>query len=277
MRRLCISAGILFGLLAAPAAAQDCQPAIADADLVTPGQLTLSINPTNPPAQYIDEKGELQGLNIDLANELSKLLCMKIEHVRMDWPAQIPAVQAGRLDGMNTGIFGYEQAANIIFMVPYHIASVAIIARPDSDLAPAGPEDLAGTTSAAEVAGAQMQWLKEFSDQNVEKGAKPIEIRTFATASAAVNAMLAGQTDTATVIDYVATDLGRQGKAKVLLTGLGPNNISMAFGKKVVADAVVAAFAKMREDGTYQKILDKYGMTAFPDDRPIEILGPGPQ
>lgn len=274
--RTVLIAGALVAFSALPVFAQDCTPAIGDENLVSPGKLMLSINPTNPPAQFVDEKGELQGLNVEIARELGKRLCMEVELLRMDFPAMIPGVTTGRFDGMNTGMFWNEERSKILYMVPYGIQAIGVVVAPDSELVFEGPEDLAGHSSALETAGAQLKWLEGFNAENVAKGAEPIDIRTFPTATNAVSAVLAGQVDNAVITDFVARDLDRRGQAKEVLTGLGPNFMSMAFGKKAVADAVVAAFAKMREDGVYLELFDKYGMTNFPDDREIVIMGPGP-
>lgn len=69
------------------------------------GKLLLSINPTNPPQQYIDADGKLRGLNVELADEIAKRICLPVDLVRMDFPGMIPAVKAGRLDGLDTGMF----------------------------------------------------------------------------------------------------------------------------------------------------------------------------
>src|SRR5204862_5049702 len=69
-------------VLASPAAHAACTPAIADSDLIAPGKLQLSINPTNPPQQFVDKDGQLQGLNVELAAELGKRLCLPVELVR---------------------------------------------------------------------------------------------------------------------------------------------------------------------------------------------------
>jgi polar amino acid transport system substrate-binding protein len=50
----------------------------------------------------------------------------------------------------------------------------------------------------------------------------------------------------------------------------------MAFRSKVVADAVVKAWNAMIKDGTYDRILDEYGMTKLPE-RVIAIRGEGPE
>ena len=114
-----LSTLLLIGSLGAlPAAAQTCKPAIPDSDLVAPGKLQVSINPTLPPQQFVDEKGELQGLNVELMKEIAKRLCLTLEFIRMDFPPMVPALTAGRFDGIDTGMFWTEERSKIAYTVP---------------------------------------------------------------------------------------------------------------------------------------------------------------
>ena len=88
MRILNVALALVL-LLAGPAWAE-CTPKVPPGSLVQPGKLQLAINPTLPPQQYVDEKGELQGLNVELGRELGKRLCIPVEFVRMDFPAMVP-------------------------------------------------------------------------------------------------------------------------------------------------------------------------------------------
>ena len=100
----------LLGALASPVAnAQTCAPSIPKGDLVAEGKISLATNPTLRPLQYIDAKGALQGMNIELGNEIAKRLCLQVEYVRMDFPAMYAALKAGRFDGVNTGNFWTEE------------------------------------------------------------------------------------------------------------------------------------------------------------------------
>ena len=58
-RRLALQA--LGAAATLPAFAQSCTPKVAADQLVTPGKLQMSINPTLPPQQFVDEKGEQIG------------------------------------------------------------------------------------------------------------------------------------------------------------------------------------------------------------------------
>jgi len=63
-----VATTLAISAFAAPALAQTCTPVIPAADLVTPGKLLLAINPTLPPLQIVDSKGELQGLTVYRSN-----------------------------------------------------------------------------------------------------------------------------------------------------------------------------------------------------------------
>ncbi|WP_339115480.1 ABC transporter substrate-binding protein [Thioclava sp. GXIMD2076] len=269
-------AALSVALVAPLAAHAQCTPAIADADLIDAGKLQLSINPTNPPQQFVDKDGKLQGLNVDLADEISKRVCVDVELVRMDFPAMIPAMKGGRIDGMNTGMFWTEERSKMMWTVPYSEQSIAVIAKPGSDEKLSSETDLEGKTVGVETNSYQQNWLKKLNETNVAAGKKEIEIRGFATASAVVAALQAGQVDNALVVDSVGADLVKREKAKEVLTGLGKTRTTMAFANKNVADAVVKAMDEMQDDGTYQALFDKWKLSPLPEGEKVSIAGPGP-
>jgi polar amino acid transport system substrate-binding protein len=271
--RLSAAAALVFVSNAAHAA---CTPAIADSDLIAPGKLQLSINPTNPPQQFVDKDGQLQGLNVELAAELGKRLCLPVELIRMDFPAMIPALGAGRIDGIDTGMFWTEERSKLMYMVPYAIQAISVVVAPDSGTKIATENDLIGKSSAVEVSSYQMNWLKKLSDASVAKGAAAVEMRTFPTATNVVSALLAGQVDNALLVDSVARDLVGRGRVKEVLSGLGTARTTLGFRNKTVTDAVVKALNTMRADGSYQALFDKFGLTSMPADQPLAIAGPGP-
>ncbi len=263
-------------VLSSVAAHAACTPAISDDNLIAPGKLQLSINPTNPPQQFVDKDGQLQGLNVELSQELSKRLCLHVDLIRMDFPAMIPAMNAGRIDGIDTGMFWTEERSKLMYMVPYATQAISVVVAPDSGTKIATEQDLIGKSSAVEVSSYQMNWLKKLSDASVAKGGAAVEMRTFPTATNVVSALLAKQVDSALLVDSVARDLVSRGRVTEVLTGLGMARTALAFRNKTAADAVVIALNAMRTDGTYQALFDKFGLTALPVEQPFAIVGPGP-
>jgi polar amino acid transport system substrate-binding protein len=276
--RLAVLAAVAGGAcLIAPAAfAQSCKPAVPDSELVSPGKLMLSTNPTLRPLQYVDTSGEIKGMNVDLAHELGKRLCLKVELIKMDFPAMIPALKSGRFDGIDTGMFYTDERAKILWAVPYAMSAIDVVGLPNTKIAAASPDKLAGLKIGVEADSYQEKWLRTVDKENVAKGLKPMGISAFPTASDVMAALRAGQLDLAAFPNYAGGSFVKQGLAKMVLPGQGGTATMMAFRSKAVADAIVKAFNAMIKDGTYDRILDEYAMTKLPD-RVVAIRGEGPK
>ena len=269
-----ISLLLCFGVM--PAAAQTCQPAIADADLVAPPKLQMSINPTLPPQQFVDEKGELQGLNVELMREIARRLCVPLDLLRMDFPSMIPALTAARFDGINTGMFWTEERSKIAYTVPYAQQTISLTVTKDSKVKFASAEAVGGHQAGVEVNSYQERWLRAADKEATAKGAKPIEILTFKTATDVLAALRAGQVETAVLIDQTAREIERRGLIEITATGLGGAPTTMMFRNKAVAQKVADTLNAMKADGSYDKLFDKFGLTKAPDAA-FAIRGPGPQ
>lgn len=276
MRMRWVSLGLmLFGIGSAPALAQGCKPVIADADLVTPGKLQMSINPTLPPQQFVDEKGELQGLNVELMREIAKRLCIPLDLIRMDFPPMIPALSAGRFDGINTGMFWTEERSKIAYTVPYAQQTISLTVSKGSNAKFSDSAAMAGHKAGVEVNSYQERWLRAEDKELAAKGGKPIEILTFKTATDVLAALRAGQVETAVLIDQTASEIARRGLIEITATGLGGAPTTMMFRNKTVATKVAETLTAMAADGTYDKLFDKFGLTKAPSGT-FAIRGSGP-
>ena len=277
MRVRLLSTSLLLLLLGAlPAVAQTCKSAIPDSDLVTAGKLQMSINPTLPPQQFVDEKGELQGLNVELMREIAKRLCIPLDLIRMDFPPMVPALSAGRFDGINTGMFWTEERSKIAYTVPYAQQTISITVIKGSSLKLPDVAAIAGKKAGVEVNSYQERWLRAQDKELVAKGGKPIEVLTFKTATDVTAALRAGQVDTAIHIDQTAKELERRGLIEITATGLGGAPTTMMFRNRAIAEKVAATLTAMGADGTYDTLFDKFGLTKAPS-KTFAIRGPGPQ
>ena len=269
---IAVLAGPLSGLVVS---AQTCTPTIPKTELISEGKIMLSTNPTLPPLQFVDASGELKGMNIDLAAELGKRLCLKAETVRMDFPAMIGALKSARFDGINTGMFFTEERSKVMWTIPYAMAAIDIVALPGSKRTIANSEALTDMSIGVEADSYQERWLKEREKDNVAKGRKSLKILSFPTASEVMAGLRAGQFDVAAFPNYAGGAFAKAGQATMLLPAQGASPTMMSFRSKVVADAVVKVFNDMIKDGTYDRVLDQYGMTKLPE-KVIAIRGTGP-
>ncbi|WP_395455393.1 ABC transporter substrate-binding protein [Azospirillum melinis] len=272
IRTLLIAAGLT--LFALPAAAQTaCKPAVADSELVKPGTLVMSTNPTLPPMQFVDSSGQLKGMRITLGNEIAKRLCLTPEYVRIEFSAMIPGLQAGRWDLINTGIFWTEERAKMMPMINYESQAISISVTKGNPLKIAKPEDLSGRPVGVELGGFEERKLRELDKMVVAKGLKPIEIKTFDNFATAYQALRAGQTEASVAIDPTAAEYAKRGDFERALHGLFPTPVALAMKSKTLSEAVVGVLNDMQKDGSYKTLMEEYGL--LPNDGAFKVNGPG--
>ncbi|MAU96492.1 MAG: amino acid ABC transporter [Fulvimarina sp.] len=271
---LILAGGLAASLLAtaAPVLAQDCEQAVPDSALVSPGKLTMSTNPTLPPMQYVDSTGTLKGMRITLGDEIAKRLCLEPEYVRIEFSAMIPGLQAGRWDVINTGIFWNPERAAMMKMVPYESQAISISVQKGNPEKITKEEDLAGKTVGVEIGGFEEAKLKALDEKLQGEGLEAIDIRTFDNFALAYQALSAGQTDATVSIDPTAAEYDRRGDFDRAISGLFPTPVALAMANETVADAVVETLNEMMKDGSYKTLMDEYGLLA--NTKPFSLRGP---
>jgi polar amino acid transport system substrate-binding protein len=239
--------------------AQDCPenlPVIAE------GKLTMSINATIPPTQYIDEKGELVGLHREFGDIIAERLCLEPEYANVQFEVQIPGLQAKRWDMINTGLFFTEERSEIMKLVPYKINSLAVIGPSGNPAGVQTLEDLAGKVVGVEIAGFEEKKIREINDEQVAAGLESMDIRVFNTYGDTFLALGAGQVEAVFAGDEIGKYYENKGQFTKMLSGLFPGSpAAFAFDDQVLADAVVEVLQGMAKDGSYDELMDSFGIT----------------
>ena len=256
---------------ASPARAADCASPVKDADLVKPGTLTLSTNPTLPPLQYVDGSGNLVGMRIELGREVAKRLCLTPDFVKIDFAAMVPGLQARRWDAIDTGIFFTAERAKIMQMIPYESQAISI-SVPKGTGAIKAPADLEGKAVGVEIGGFEETKTRALDAELKAKGGKGLTIRTFDSFALAYQALRAGQVDAVTSIDGVAKEYADRGDFTRAISGLYPPPVALAFKSRPRAAAVLHALQAMRDDGSLKALFDRFGAAA--PEGPLAVQGP---
>ena len=270
------AAGLVIALAAmvpASAGAADCKSPVSSSDLIKPGTLIMSTNPTLPPLQYVDSSGKLKGMRIELGTEIAKRLCLTPDYIKIDFDAMVPGLQAGRWDMINTGIFYTAKRAQIMYMIPYENQAISISVLESSKGKVNKPEDLAGKAVGVEIGGFEESKARELSKKLESENLKPLTIRTFDTFATAYQALKGSQVDAVVSIDGVAKEYQERGEFVRAISGLDATPVALAFNKKGLAEAVDKVLQDMKKDGSYDKLFEKYGVPPF--DKPFVVKGPG--
>jgi polar amino acid transport system substrate-binding protein len=264
-----LCAGLIMG---AGAAAAQCAHTVPASDLVKPGTLVMSTNPTLPPLQYVDKSGALVGMRIDLGNEIAKRLCLQPEYIRIEFSAMIPGLQAGRWDMINTGIFFTAERAKLMQMIPYESQAISISVPLDSSSNISKPEDLDDKIVGVEIGGFEENKTKALDAELKAKGLKGLTVRTFDNFALAYQALRAGQVDAVTCIDGVAKEYADRREFRRAISGLYPTPVALAFKSRSLAEAVVKVLDEMKVDGSYKALFDRYGVVPATGD--LAVQGP---
>ncbi|NKB52347.1 MAG: transporter substrate-binding domain-containing protein [Rhizobiaceae bacterium] len=257
--KLIVAAFAAIGLTSTVALAQDCP---ADLPVIEAGVLTMSINATIPPKQFIDESGKLRGLHVDLGNEVAKRLCLEPKYQNVDFAVQIPGLDADRWDMINTGLYFTDKRAGFMQLVPFSVNALALISADGNPKGIGGPEDLAGKVVGVEIAGFEEKKIREINDAQMAKGLASMDIRVFNTYGETFLALGGGQIDAVFAGDAIGSYYQQQGKFTKAATGLFPGTPgAFAFDEPKLAQAVADAMNAMQADGTYDRMMDAYGTT----------------
>ncbi|MPY50455.1 ABC transporter substrate-binding protein [Streptomyces acidicola] len=279
MRRLLIAASASAALLltatacgsqsssssssSSSAASSGCTPKLGKSDLVTAGTLTISTNATLPPMQYLDSSSKIVGMRVDLGNEIAGLLCLTPKFVNIPFDAQIPGVQSGRWDMIDTGMFYTPERAKTIKLVPYEIQGVAVSVAKGNPKKITSEDDLSGRTIAVEAPGYEFDTLTALNKKLKAEGKKQVTVRTFTTTADAYQALSAGQVEGVAIVESVTSYYQKDGAFETAVKGVNPAPLALGFGKQKPADAVADALNTLRENGYLAKLFKKYGVTAY--------------
>ena len=240
---------------AAPAPTTSAATSEAGADegykLVKEGTLTMATNAQFPPYEYYDGQ-DVIGIDADIAKAIADKLGLKLEIQDMEFNSIITAVQSGKADlGLAGMTVTDERKQSVDFTDSYATGIQSVIVKEGSSIK--SIDDLKGKKIGVQLATTGDIYAKDdFGEENVEEYNKGAD---------AVMALTSGKID-AVIIDnqpaksFVETTDGLQ----ILDTDYVQEDYAAAIqkGNTDLLNAVNGALKELKEDGTIQKILDKY-------------------
>lgn len=248
-------------------------PIVGSPPLLQAGKLVAATNATIPPYQFVDAQGRLQGLRIELGNEIAKRLGVRMEWVNIEFAAHIPGLQAKRWDVSVTGMFYTPERARIVYMLLYELQAISISVAKGNPQRITTTRDLAGRRVAVEIGGYEERNIRRINDEQVAAGLRPMDIRVFTTFADAYQALRAGQVDAVVSVDVTAKFYQDRGDFDRAASGIAGSPATLGFQSKDLALVVLRVMNQMRRDGFYEKLFDKYGVTKWPTPL-FEVRGP---
>ena len=93
------------------------------------------IDANYPPFSFVGEDGNPTGFDIEAMNWIAKKMGFEVKHQPMDWDGIIPALLAGKIDMVCSGMsMSPERMAQVAFSDPYYSIQKLIVVKQDSDM-----------------------------------------------------------------------------------------------------------------------------------------------
>jgi len=264
-KKYAFAAVVLAGALAfaqTPSFAASSAASLLPASVKKAGVLTVGTDTTYAPNEYLDANGKAIGWEIDLFNAVAADLGVKANFVSANFDTIIPAVKGGKYDvGLSSFTDTKVREAQVDF-ANYYVAGTqwaSLAGKKAVD-----PNNACGLTVSAQTGSTEVDDLTAKSAACVKAGKKPITTLSFDDQNQATNAVQLGRAQALSADSPVTEDAVHRSAGKLQLDGAiygsAPYGVATAKGSTLVK-AIAAALTDLSKNGTYGKILAKWGVT----------------
>ena len=238
------------------AAAVETAAAEAAFTTIEEGKLIMSTNAAFPPYEAVADDGSFEGIDVEVAGAIAEKLGLELIVDDMDFDAALLAVQQNKSDIVMAGVTVTEDRQMVMnFSDSYATGVQVVIVKEGSDVT----MDNLGE----KMIGTQMGTTGYiYASDTIENGGYGEDhVKAYDNGITAVQALMNDQIDAVIIDNAPAQAFVEANPGLTLLDGeWALENYAIGFekGNTELAEAVNKALAELIEDGTVQKIVDKY-------------------
>jgi polar amino acid transport system substrate-binding protein len=229
--------------------------------IASAGQLTIGVDATYAPNEYKNSDGNVVGWDIDLANAIAGKLGVKPNYTISKFDNIIPSITGGRYDlGVSSFTDTTEREKQVDF-VNYYSAGVLWAQAKGKTV---DPDNACGLKVAVEAGTYEdTDEIPAKSKDCTDAGKPAIQVLKFDGQDQATNALVLGQVDAMSADSPITEYAISKQKDKIEAAGktfdVAPYGFAVDKGSKLT-DVIEKALQSLIDDGTYTKILTKWGV-----------------
>ena len=214
-------------------------------------KIYVGTNAEFEPFEYRDGD-KIIGFDIDLINEISKIMGFQFEIVDMQFDGLLPALEAKKIDVIIAGMTATEERKQFVnFSDPYYSSKQSIVVQ-------ANNTDI---TSFDNFTGKKVGVVLGYTGDILVSELPNVEVQKFNTTSETVLALKAQKVD-AVVLDYEPAKnyVAQNTELKLVETDAATEEYSIAMRKDDTEflAKVNEALKTIKENGTYDALISKY-------------------
>ncbi len=258
---------------AAPSKAVSSVAAQVPAAVRSQGTLTVAADATYAPNEFIGSDGHtVVGMDADLADALGQVMGLRVDVVNATFDTIIPGIVSGKYDLGMSSFTDTKARQQTVDFVTYFSAGTSFYVKSSGGPNITSLGDLCGHKVAVEKGTTQQADVQAQATKCKAAGKPAVSLEIFNDQNAVNLALSSGRADVAMADSPVAAYQVKQSNGTFKLSGqpygTAPYGIAMPKNNGM-AKAVQAALKVLIANGTYTKILDKWGVQAGAITNPV--------
>lgn len=234
------------------------------------GTLTVGTDTSYAPAEFLAEDGKTPvGFDVDLSKALAAVFGLKEETVSSTFDSIIPSVGSKYDIGISSFTVTKERLDAVDFVTYFKAGSTWVTKKGNPDKV--DTSNLCGVKVAVQTGTTQEEEVNAANDQCKADGKDEIDIQSSKLQTDVTTAVASGKASVfyadSPVAGYAIEQTGDTLAALGDDTGVTPEAVAIKKGDSATAEAVQKAMQKLMDDGTYQKILDTWGVSSGAIDK----------
>lgn len=214
-------------------------------------KIFVGTNAEFPPFEYL-EKGEVTGFDIELVNEIGKVMDADVKVLDMSFDGLLPALQMKKVDLVIAGMTATEERKKTVsFTQPYYTASQVIIVKEGNN----------SIKSFDDLKGKKVAVMLGFTGDTIVSEIEGVNVERFNAAYAGIMALQADKVEAVVLDSEPAKNYVKQNPGLVLAEADAEQEeyaIALRKNDKVLLEKVEKALAELKANGTYDALIKKY-------------------
>lgn len=214
-------------------------------------KIFVGTNAEFPPFEYLD-KGEVTGFDIELVNELGKVMDADVKVLDMSFDGLLPALQMKKVDLVIAGMTATEERKKTVsFTQPYYTASQVIIVKEGNN----------SIKSFDDLKGKKVAVMLGFTGDTIVSEIEGVSIERFNAAYAGIMALQADKVEAVVLDSEPAKNYVKQNPGLILAKADAEQEeyaIALRKNDKALLEKVEKALAEIKANGTYDALIKKY-------------------
>jgi polar amino acid transport system substrate-binding protein len=225
------------------------------------GKIIVGMDPTYPPNEKKDANGQPIGWEVELMDAVASKLGVTAVYAVAKFDNIIPSITGGKYDAGVSSFTDNTAREKVVDFVNYYTAGIQWASATGKTV---DPNNACGLKVAVQATTYEdTDEVPAKSKACTDAGKPAIQVVKFDGQEQATNAVVLGQADAMSADSPVTLYAVAQLKGKLQLAGksfeVAPYGVAVNKGDKL-GKALQAAFQSLVDDGTYKKILDKWGV-----------------